>query len=91
MNKILSKISLKYEISEKKFPKIWEENPPKLTYGLLQTLFLVSDETSFWASSDIVLPIKLINGLREETVRSILEQPNDFKKKVSNGLIKILT
>ena len=35
--------SLKYVISEKKLPKIWESKPPKLTYGLLQTLFSVID------------------------------------------------
>ena len=29
--------NLKYVISEKKLPKIWENKPPKLTYGLLQT------------------------------------------------------
>ena len=72
--------SLKYVISEKKLPKIWENEPPKLTYGLLQTLFPVIDESSFWTSSDIVLPIQLITVLKEEQVRSIVQQPNNFKK-----------
>ena len=67
--------SLKYVISEKKLPKIWESKPPKLTYGLLQTLFSVIDESSFWTSSDIVLPIQLIIGLTEEKVRGIVQQP----------------
>ena len=47
-------------------PKIWEENPLKLTYGLLHILFLVIDESTFWTSSDLVLPITLISGLAEE-------------------------
>ena len=80
--------SLKYVISEKKLPKIWESKPPKLTYGLLQTLFSVIDESSFWTSSDIVLPIQLITGLTEEKVRSIVQQPNNFKKKVNTALKK---
>ena len=64
--------SLKYVISEKKLPKIWKSNPPKLTYALLQTLFSVIDESSFWTSSDIVSPITIISGLTEEQVRGIL-------------------
>ena len=72
----------------KKTLKIWENNPPKLTYGLLQTLFSVIDESSFWTSSDIVSPITIISGLTEERVRSILQQPNNFKKKVNNALKK---
>ena len=80
--------NLKYIISEKKLPKIWENKPPKLTYGLLQTLFSVIDESRFWTSSDIVLPIQLITGLREEQVRSIVQQPNNFKKKVNTALKK---
>ena len=82
------KDSLKYIISEKKLPRIWENNPQKLTYGLLQTLFSVIDESSFWTSSDIVSPIAIISGLTEERVRSILQQPNNFKKKISNALKK---
>ena len=39
--------SLKYVISEKKLPKIWENAAPKLTYGLLETLFPVIDEIAF--------------------------------------------
>ena len=80
--------SLKYVISEKKLPKIWENKPPKLRYGLLQTLFSVIDESSFCTSSDIVLPIQLITGLTEEKVRSIVQQPNNFKKKVNTALKK---
>ena len=80
--------SLKYVISEKKLPKIWQSKPPKLTNGLLQTLFSVIDESSFWTSSDIVLPIQLITGLTEEKVRSIVKQPNNFKKKVNTALKK---
>ena len=56
-------------ISSGLFPeltKIWEENPLKLTYGLLQILFLVIDESSFRTSNDLVLPITLISGLTEE-------------------------
>ena len=71
---------MKYVISEKKLPKIWENEPPKLAYGLLQTLFPVIDESSFWTSSDIVLQIQLITGQTEEQVRSIVLQPNNFKK-----------
>ena len=59
-----------------------------MTYGLLQTLFSVIDESSFWTSSDIVLPIQLITGLTEEKVRSIVQQPNNFKKKVNTALKK---
>ena len=87
-NENISKDSLKYIISEKKLPKIWENNPPKLTYDLLQTLFSVIDESSFWTSSDIVSPITIISGLTEERVRSILQQPNNIKKKVNNALKK---
>ena len=29
------KESLKYFISEKELPEVWENKPPKLTYGLL--------------------------------------------------------
>lgn len=36
-----------------------ETKLPKLTYGLLQTVFSVTNEGSFWTSSDIVLTIKL--------------------------------
>ena len=68
--------------------EIWESKPPKLTYGLLQTLFSVIDESSFWTSSDIVLPIQLITGLTEEKVRGIVQQPNNFKKKVNTALKK---
>ena len=52
----------------KKLPEIWENKPPKVTYGLLQLLFLVIDERNFWTFSDIVLPIKLISRLTEEWV-----------------------
>ena len=52
----------------KKLPEIWENKPPKVTYGLLQFLFLVIDERNFWTFSDIVLPIKLISHLTEEWV-----------------------
>ena len=72
--------SLKYVISEKKLPKIWENETPKLTYGFLQTLFPVIDESSFWNSSDIVLPFQLIIGLTEKQVRSIVQQRKNFKK-----------
>ena len=72
----------------KKTFKIWDNNPPKLTYGLLQTLFSVIDESSFWTSSDIVSPVAIISGLTKERVRSILQQPNNFKKKISNALKK---
>ena len=41
------KDGLKYVISEKKLPKIWENAAPKLTYGLLETLFPVIDEIAF--------------------------------------------
>ena len=72
------KDSLIYVISEKKPPEIWKNKPPKVTYGLLQTLLLVIDESNFWTLSDIVLPIKLLSCLTEERVRSILQQPNNF-------------
>ena len=72
------KDSLMYVISEKKLPEIWKNKPPKVTYGLLQTLLLVIDESNFWTLSDIVLPIKLLSCLTEERVRSILQQPNNF-------------
>ena len=65
----------------KRLTEIWENKLPKLAYGLHQTLFLAIDESNFWTSSDIVLPIKLLSGLTEERVRSILQQPNNFKKK----------
>ena len=63
------KESLIYVISKKKKKKlaeIWENKPLKVTYGLLQFLFLVIDESNFWTSSDIVLPINLLSGLTEE-------------------------
>ena len=41
------KDSLIYVISEKKLPEIWKNKPPKVTYGLLQTLLLVIDESNF--------------------------------------------
>ena len=63
---------MKYAISEKKLTKIWENNPPKLTYDLLQTLFSVIDESTFWTLSYIVSPITIISDLTEERVRSIL-------------------
>ena len=52
----------------KKLPEIWENKAPKVTYGLLQFLFLVIDERNFWTFSNIVLPIKLISCLTEEWV-----------------------
>ena len=52
----------------KKLPEIWENKPPKVTYGLLQLLFLVIDERNVWTSSDIVLPTKLIRRLAGEWV-----------------------
>ena len=52
----------------KTLPEIWENKPPKVTYGLLQFLFLVIDERNFWTLSDMVLPIKLISRLTEEWV-----------------------
>ena len=75
---------MKYVISEKKLSKIWENNPPKLTYGLLQTLYSVINKGSFWNSNDMVSPITIISGLTEEQVRSILQQPNNFQKKVNS-------
>ena len=63
---------MKYAISEKKLTKIWANNPPKLTYDLLQTLFSVIDESTFWTLSYIVSPITIISDLTEERVRSIL-------------------
>ena len=33
---------------KKKIPKIWDNKPLKLTHGLLQTLFSVKDESTFW-------------------------------------------
>ena len=75
---------MKYVISEKKLSKIWENNPPKLTYGLLQNLFSVIDKSSFWNSNDMVSPITIISGLTEEQVRSILQHPNNFQKKVNS-------
>ena len=65
-NENIIRDGMKYVISEKRLPKIWENNPPKLTYGLLQTLFSATDESSFWTSSDIVSPIPIISGLTEE-------------------------
>ena len=65
-------LEMKYVISEKKLTKIWKDNHPKLTYGLLQTLFSVINESTFWTSSDIVLRITIISGLTEERARSIL-------------------
>ena len=62
----------------KKLPEIWENKPPKMTYGLLQFLLLVIDERNFWTFSDIALPIKLISRLNNGLVRSILQQPNNF-------------
>ena len=52
----------------KKLPEIWENKPPKVTYGLLQLLFLVIDERNVWTSSDIVLTTKLIRRLAGEWV-----------------------
>ena len=52
----------------KKLPEIRENKPSKVTYGVLQFLFLVIDERNFWTLSDIVLPIKLISRLTEEWV-----------------------
>ena len=34
---------LKYFISEKKLPIMYKEKPPKITYSLLKSLFLVID------------------------------------------------
>ena len=65
---------------------IIKDKPPKLTYGLLQTLLFFIDESSFWTSGFMVLPIKLISGLTEVRVKSILQQPNNFLKKVNNKL-----
>ena len=74
------KESLIYVISKKKkkLAEIWENKPLKVTYGLLQFLFLVIDESNFWTSSDTVLPIKLLSRLTEERVRSVLQRPNNF-------------
>ena len=83
-NENIIRDSMKYFISEKKLSKIWENIPPKLTYDLLQTLFSVIDKSSFWNSSDMVSPITIISGLTEEQVRSILQQPNNFQKKVNS-------
>ena len=70
------------EISyEKKLPKIWENK------ASFETLFSVIDESRFWTSGDIVLPIKVIIGLTEERV---LQQRNNFRKKVNKGLKKFL-
>ena len=63
---------------KKKLAEIWENKPLKVTYGLLQFLFLVIDESNFWTSSDIVLPINLLSGLTEERVSNILQQPNNL-------------
>ena len=52
----------------KKLPEIRENKASKVTYGVLQFLFLVIDERNFWTWSDIVLPIKLISRLTEEWV-----------------------
>ena len=52
----------------KKLPEIRENKTSKVTYGVLQFLFLVIDERNFWTWSDIVLPIKLIGRLTEEWV-----------------------
>ena len=71
-NEYIIRDSMKYAISEKKLTKIWENNPPKLTYDLLQTLFSVIDERTFWTLSYIVSPITIISDLTEERVRSIL-------------------
>ena len=60
-----------------KTPEIWENKPPKMTYGLLWFSLLVIDESNFWTSSDIDLPLKL-SHLTEEQVSSILQQPNNF-------------
>ena len=90
-NENIIRDSMKYFISEKKLSKIWENIPPKLTYDLLQTLFSVIDKSSIWNSSDMVSPITIISGLAEEQVRSILQKPNNFKKKVNNALKKKLT
>ena len=74
------KEGLIYVISKKKkkLAEIWENKPLKVTYGLLQFLFLVIDESNFWTSSDIVLPINLLSGLTEERVSNILQQPNNL-------------
>ena len=63
---------------KKKLAEILENKPLKVTYGLLQFLFLVIDESNFWTSSDIVLPINLLSGLTEERVSNILQQPNNL-------------
>ena len=63
---------------KKKLAEIWENKPLKVTYGLLQFLFLVIDESNFWTSSDIVLPINLLSGLTEQRVSNILQQPNNL-------------
>ena len=87
-NQDMVKDSLKYVISEKTLRKFWENQSPKLTYGLLQTLFSAINESSFWTSSDIISPIKLISDLTEEQVRRILQQPNNFKKKNKQCTLK---
>ena len=72
-------------------PKIWKENPLKLNYGLLQILFLVIDESTFWTWSDLVLPITLISGLAEERGTFCKNQTIFLQKKVNNALKKTLT
>ena len=67
-----------FQKKKKKLAEIWENKPLKGTYGLLQFLFLVIDESNFWTSSDIVLPINLLSGLTEERVSNILQQPNNL-------------
>ena len=76
---------------EKKLPKTWENKFPKFIYSLLQTLSLVTGESSFWTLNYIVSPIDLISDLSEERVRGILQQPNNLQKKVNNGNKKNLT
>ena len=67
-----------FKKKKKKLAEIWENKPLKVTYGLLQFLFLVIDESNFWTSSDIVLPINLLSGLTEQRVSNILQQPNNL-------------
>ena len=67
-----------FQKKKKKLAEIWENKPLKVTYGLLQFLFLVIDESNFWTSSDIVLPINLLSGLTEQRVSNILQQPNNL-------------
>ena len=74
------------EISNIKLPKIWDNKPPKFTYSLLQTLFLVMEESSldFGWYSFTCWPFKQF----VRRMRSILQQSNDFFKKVNDGIKK---